>query len=200
MAIRGSYPIFHDDVSVSIVRCSGLGPSVHRPNERDRALLDGSPHLFVERLPCLARELKELPESIDVQSGLHRDERHLACPRHDRDRHVRHVVLLERREVEERRGRVHAPGDGADEVVERDAGGDERERRGVDAGGEEGAVLLEDVDVDVDLGAGVERRLDDGLEGGGDHGGKLEYSSICLAHVRHALRVVYHRITSPVRT
>lgn len=64
---------------------------------------------------------------------------------------MRYVVFFYRREVEEGRGGVHAGRDGADKVEERYACADECESRGVDAGLEEPAVLLEDVDVDVDL-------------------------------------------------
>ncbi len=78
---------------------------------------------------------------------------------------MRHVVFFYRREVEEGRGGVYSGRDGADEVEERYACADECEGRGVDAGLEEPAVLLEDVHVDIDLGARVERGLDDGFEG-----------------------------------
>ena len=60
---------------------------------------------------------------------------------------------------------MNATGDGADEVEEGHAGADERERRRVDARGDEGAVLLEDGDEDVDGGAGVDGCEDYGLEG-----------------------------------
>ena len=61
------------------------------------------------------------------------------------------VSLLEGRQVEHGRGRVDATGDGTDKIIQRNAGAYERERRRVYAGLEEAAVLLENVNEDVDL-------------------------------------------------
>lgn len=67
-----------------------------------------------------------------------------------------------------RRGRPR--GARGDVVGHGDAGVDEGERAGVQAGGEQGAVLRDDVERDVDCGAGVEFCEEGGGEGGGDGG------------------------------
>lgn len=77
---------------------------------------------------------------------------------------MRDVVFLEGSEVQKRGRRVHATRDGGDVVRHRDTGGEESQGGGVDAGRQEAAVGLEDVNDNGDFGARVEVGLDDGFE------------------------------------
>lgn len=77
---------------------------------------------------------------------------------------MRDVVFLEGSEVQKRSRRVHATRDGGDVVRHRDTGGEESQGGGVDAGRQEAAVGLEDVNDNGDFGARVEVGLDDGFE------------------------------------
>ena len=112
-----------------------------------------------------------------MQARLERDEGHLARARHDGDRHVGQVVFFEHGEVEQRRGGVGTAADGADKVGHGDAGGYEGQGGRVDTGVQEPSVLLEHLDVDVDLGARVERGLHDGLKGRFDRRRELQDAS-----------------------
>lgn len=73
------------------------------------------------------------------------------------------------------RGGVEPEGEGEERVEEGDSRGEEREGGGVDGGLEKRAVHGEHLDVDVDFGAGVQVRLDDGLERVLEGGGELLY-------------------------
>ena len=59
---------------------------------------------------------------------------------------------------------MYAACDGAKEIKEGYPGAGKSESSGIDAGLEEPAVLLENVNVDVNLGSGVKRSLNDGLK------------------------------------
>lgn len=159
------HELIHIHVYIPLIMLPGCtGPCFHRIHKPLRPRLHHFLHLLVYHLRRLARQPEDLPKSINVQPSLHRDQGDFAAFWHDGNRKVRHVVLFERREVEHGRSRMHAAGDGTDEIEKRDARADKRERRRIDTCLRQAAVLLEDVDVDVYLGARVEGGLHDGFK------------------------------------
>lgn len=157
---------------------------------RDRTLqqfLPMPPNHMVEDLPHLLTAIdadgQHALQAADRDPGLHQQDGDLVGGAEGTDGQEGQFLFFGAVEVEEGIGVIvvvvavvmgvgvdvdgGAGGAGDDVVGHGDAGVDEGEGGGVEAGGEEGAVLGEDVQVEGDGGAGVEGGEDDGGEGGG---------------------------------
>lgn len=161
-------------ISISLGPDRGSRPIAHGMDEGICSRLYGAAHFLVHDLARFACETKDLLEAVGMEACFERHERHFARSWHDCSRQVRDVHFLKEGHVEQWLRRVHAGRHSTDKIKERNAGGHECERRGVDGCAEQAAVLLQDLDENVNLGTRVEMCLDDGLECRLDRSRKLQ--------------------------
>ena len=90
-------------------------------------------HFPVHYLAGLGCQPENLFKLFHLQPSLHRHQRHPACPGHRRHRHMRHIVLLQCRQIQHRRRRVHSARHRTHEVQHRDACTHKRQCRPVEA-------------------------------------------------------------------